>query len=145
MFPVSPEKQQALAARMRVLGVREADLEEHFVRSGGKGGQNVNKVSTCVVLRHRLTGVIVKCQRERSQALNRFLARRELLDKLEARARGVAEAAAAERSRIRRQKRRRSRRAKEKLLAAKRAVSQKKALRRAPEVEEGGGEPPLGC
>src|SRR5438093_1389927 len=119
VFPVSPEKQQALAARMRVLGVREADLEEHFVRSGGKGGQNVNKVSTCVVLRHRPSGVIVKCQRERSQALNRFLARRELLDKLEARARGVAEAAAAERARIRRQQRRRSRRAQEKLAAAR--------------------------
>ena len=136
VFPVSPEKQHALAARMRALGVREEDLEEHFVRSGGKGGQNVNKVSTCVVLRHRPTGLIVKCQRERSQALNRFLARRDLLDKLEARARGVAEAALAERARIRRQKRRRSRRAKEKLLAGKRAVSEKKALRREPEVEE---------
>jgi len=135
VFPVSAEKQHALAARMRALGVREEDLDEHFVRSGGKGGQNVNKVSTCVVLRHRPSGVIVKCQRERSQALNRFLARRELLDKLEARVRGVAEAAAAERARIRRQKRRRSRRAKEKLLAAKRALSAKKALRRAPEVE----------
>jgi len=78
---------------------------------------------------------MVKCQRERSQALNRFLARRDLLDKLEARRRGVAEAALAERARIRRQKRRRSRRAKEKLLAAKRAQSEKKALRRAPEVE----------
>ena len=82
------------------------------------------------------TGVIVKCQRERSQALNRFLARRDLLDKLEARARGVAEAALAERARIRRQKRRRSRRAKEKMLAAKRAQSEKKAARRAPSMDE---------
>ena len=136
MFPVSPEKQHALAVRMRVLGVREEDLDEHFVRSGGKGGQNVNKVSTCVVLRHRPSGVTVKCQRERSQALNRFLARRELLEKLEARARGVAEARAAERGRIRRQKRRRSRRAKEKMLAAKRAQSEKKAARRAPSMDE---------
>ena len=136
MFPVSPEKQDALAVRMRVLGVREEDLDEHFVRSGGKGGQNVNKVSTCVVLRHRPSGVTVKCQRERSQALNRFLARRELLEKLEARARGVAEARAAERARIRRQKRRRSRRAKEKMLAAKRAQSEKKAARRAPSMDE---------
>ena len=136
MFPVSPEKQHALAVRMRVLGVREEDLDEHFVRSGGKGGQNVNKVSTCVVLRHRPSGVTVKCQRERSQALNRFLARRELLEKLEARARGVAEARAAERARIRRQKRRRSRRAKEKMLAGKRAQSEKKAARRAPSMDE---------
>ena len=135
MFPVSPEKLHALAARMQALGVREADLEEHFVRSGGKGGQNVNKVSTCVVLRHGPSGVVVKCQRERSQALNRFLARRDLLDKLEARARGVAQAALAERARIRRQKRRRSRRAKEKLLADKHAQSEKKAARRPPGLD----------
>jgi protein subunit release factor B len=136
VFPVSPEKERALAVRMQALGVRAGDLEEHFVRSGGKGGQNVNKVSTCVVLRHRPSGLVVKCQRERSQALNRFLARRELLDKLEARARGVVEAAAAERARVRRQKRRRSRRAKEKLLAAKHAQSEKKAARRPPAPEE---------
>src|SRR2546430_17170738 len=102
VFPVSPEKQQALAARMRALGVREDELEEHFVRSGGKGGQNVNKVSTCVVLRHRPSGVMVKCQRERSQALNRFLARRDLPDKLAARVRGGAEAAPAGGARNRR-------------------------------------------
>jgi peptide chain release factor len=136
VFPVSSEKERALAARMAALGVREDDLEERFVRSRGSGGQNVNKVSTCVVLRHRPSGVIVKCQRERSQALNRFLARRELLDRLEARARGVAQATLAERARIRRQKARRSRRAKEKMLATKRAVSEKKAARRPPDVSE---------
>jgi protein subunit release factor B len=134
-FPVSSEKEQALLARMRALGVRDEDLEEHFVRSGGPGGQNVNKVSTCVVLRHRPTGLQVKCRRERSQALNRFLARRELLDKIEARIRGIATAAEQERERIRRQKRRRSRRAKEKMLAGKRAQSEKKALRRPPTSE----------
>jgi protein subunit release factor B len=136
MFPVSPEKARALEARMQQLGVREADLEEQFVRSGGKGGQNVNKVATCVVLRHRPSGVIVRCQQERSQALNRFLARRELLDRLEARVRGVAAAAQAERERIRRQKRRRSRRAKEKMLAGKRVQSEKKAGRRRPSLED---------
>jgi protein subunit release factor B len=136
VFPVSPEKQHALAERMRALGVRDEDLEEHFVRSGGRGGQNVNKVSTCVVLRHLPTGLMVKCQRERSQALNRFLARRDLLDKLEARVRGEAAAAMSERARIRRQKRRRSRRAKEKMLAAKRAQSEKKAARRPPGPED---------
>ncbi|TMA36965.1 MAG: peptide chain release factor-like protein [Deltaproteobacteria bacterium] len=121
---------------MRRLGVREDDLDEQFVRSGGAGGQNVNKVSTCVVLRHRPSGIVVRCQRERSQALNRFFARRLLLEKLEARERGVAETAARERARIRRQKRRRSRRAKEKVLAGKRAVSEKKAARRSPAIEE---------
>jgi peptide chain release factor len=121
VFPVSPLKERALRARMDALGVRDADLTEHFVRAQGKGGQNVNKVATCVVLRHGPSGIVVKCQQERSQALNRFLARRELLDRLEARERGVVAAAEAERSRIRRQKRRRSRRAKERMLADKRA------------------------
>ena len=129
MFPVSPEKQQALRARMEALGVREEDLEEHFVRSRGSGGQNVNKVATCVVLRHGPSGVHVRCQRERSQALNRFLARRLLLDRIEAQRQGVISAAARERARIRRQKRRRSRRADEKRLAAKRAQAEKKTTR----------------
>jgi len=136
MFPVSAEKQRALGARMDALGVREADLEEHFIRARGHGGQNVNKVSTCVVLRHVPSGILVRCERERSQAMNRFLARRELLDRLEARVHGVALAAAAERARIRRQKARRSRRAKEKILAVKRAHGEKKAGRRPPSADE---------
>ena len=121
---------------MDALGVRDGDITEQFVRAQGKGGQNVNKVATCVVLRHAPSGIVVKCQRERSQALNRFLARRQLLDRLEARERGVVAAAEAERARIRRQKRRRSRRAKEKMLADKRAVGEKKAARRPPSAEE---------
>src|SRR2546428_262716 len=127
VFPVSAEKARALEQTMHRLGVREEDLEEQFVRSRGRGGQNVNKVSTCVVLRHRPTGLAVRCERERSQALNRFLARRLLLEKLEARRRGVAEAAAHERARIRRQKRRRSRRAQGEGVAAKRALGADKA------------------
>ena len=130
MFPVSPEKAQALAARMVALGVREQDLDEQFVRSGGKGGQNVNKVATCVVLRHRPSGIQVKCQEARSQAMNRFLARRLLCEKLDSLRRGAASAAEQARERIRRQKRRRSRRAKEKMLARKHVQSEKKNLRR---------------
>jgi peptide chain release factor len=136
MFPVSPEKARALGTRMAALGVREADLDEQFVRAGGPGGQNVNKVATCVVLRHAPSGLVVRCQQERSQALNRFLARRELLDRLEARVRGAASAAEAARERIRRQKRRRSRRAKEKMLVGKRHQSEKKAARRRPVSED---------
>ena len=83
MFPVSTAKAHALSQRFDRLGIREDDLEESFVRSGGKGGQNVNKVATCVVLLHRPTGTLVKCQRERSQALNRYHARQLLADKIE--------------------------------------------------------------
>jgi protein subunit release factor B len=116
---------------MQALGVREQDIEEQFVRSSGAGGQKVNKTSTCVVLHHRSTGIRVKCQTERSQALNRFLARRILLDKIEAKLRGARTAEAREIARIRRQKRKRSRRTKLKLLADKRRQSEKKSLRAA--------------
>ncbi|MFQ5668380.1 MAG: peptide chain release factor family protein [Candidatus Binatia bacterium] len=129
MFPVSAAKAQALLARMRRLGIREEDIEEHFVRSRGKGGQNVNKVATCVVLRHRPTGLLVRCQRARSQALNRFHARRTLADKVERQIAGKESAEAARIAKLRRQKRRRSRRAKEKMLAAKHARAQTKAWR----------------
>ena len=128
-YPVSPKKIRLLEEKMTALGLKESDFKESFVRSGGRGGQNVNKVSTCVVIRHIPTGLEVKCQRERSQALNRFLARRLLVDKIEELYRGVESRKRQEIEKIRRQKRKRGRRAKEKMLAAKKHRAEIKSLR----------------
>ncbi len=125
-FGVSPDKEQALAERMAKLGIREEDIVEKFIRSGGHGGQNVNKVATCVYLKHLPTGIEVKCQQERSQALNRFLARRILADKIEAAILGRQSEEEQRIAKLRRQKRKRSKRAKEKMLAAKHLQSEKK-------------------
>jgi protein subunit release factor B len=135
-FPVSLEKADQLAKRMAELGVNESDIEESFVRSGGHGGQNVNKTSTCVMLVHRPTGLQVKCQETRQQGLNRFIARRLLLDKIEEKQKGFVAAQRDEIERIRRQKRRRSRRAKNKMLDDKSRQGEKKANRRSFSVGE---------
>src|SRR5258708_34261303 len=108
-FPVSLEKETQLAQRMAALGVREADIEESFVRSGGHGGQNVNKTSTCVMLLHRPTGLQVKCQETRQQGLNRFIARRLFLDKIEALKNGFVAALRPEIAKISRLKAKHSR------------------------------------
>jgi peptide chain release factor len=129
LFPVSSDKTNALRLRLAALQIQEEDLDESFVRSSGKGGQNVNKVATCVVLVHRPTGTSVKCQQERSQGLNRYLARKLLADRIEAARLGRQSQKQQESERIRRQKRRRSRRAKNRMLADKRAQGAKKALR----------------
>jgi peptide chain release factor len=83
LFPVSEEKIQWLKERMDALGIHEKDIEEKFIRSSGRGGQKVNKTSTCVYLKHFPTGIEIKCMKERNQSLNRFLARRELVMRIE--------------------------------------------------------------
>lgn len=136
-FPVSPEKAGQLAQRLAALGVREADLEESFVRSGGHGGQNVNKVSTCVMLLHRPTGLQVKCQDTRQQGLNRFLARKLLLDKIAARQKSRADAERSRLEKIRRQKRGRSQGARQRMLADKSHHAAKRNRAAAPRTSDG--------
>jgi len=124
------DKEEALKAKMASAGIREADIVELFIRSSKKGGQKVNKTSSRVYLKHMPTGIEVKCQQDRSQALNRFLARRILVDKISSLILGRESDEQKRREKIRRQKRRRSRRAKEKMLRDKKLHSEKKALRK---------------
>ena len=134
---ISSLKEQALREKMKSLGIYEQDIEESFIRSGGAGGQHVNKTSSCVYLMHRPTGLAVKCQEERSQAMNRFLARRLLVEKIQQKILGIKTEAIRQQEKIRRQKRRRSRRAKEKMLYAKHHQSDKKEMRRSPSRDWG--------
>lgn len=127
--------EDALARRMAALGVREADFEETFVRSGGRGGQNVNKTSTCVMLRHRPSGVQVKCQTSRQQGDNRRLARERLLDELDRRRRLQALTERARIEKLRRQKRPPSRAAKSRMLEDKSRRAEVKRWRK-PAVED---------
>lgn len=127
---ITDAKKAQLAKRMAALGLHEADLEEQFIRGSGKGGQKINKTASCVQLQHKPSGLIVKCQRERSQALNRFFARRELCEKTEE-ARGLRESEKQQHNeKIRRQKRRRSRRQRAIMLEDKLHHGRKKAARR---------------
>jgi protein subunit release factor B len=123
------DKMAELNERMNSLGITEDQFRETFIRSSGPGGQKVNKTSSCVFLVHLPTGLSVKCQQDRSQALNRLLARRILLDRIEKLRTGVVAAKKMQEEKIRRQKRRRSRRAQEKMLQEKHIIAKKKELR----------------
>ncbi len=136
-FPVSEGKENALAKRMIELGLLESEIEESFVRSGGAGGQNVNKVATCVVLKHPPSGLEVKCQRARTQGMNRYHARALLADKMDTLINKEKSKEQQRIEKIRRQKRKRSKRAKEKMLDNKRKQSVKKEQRKSVSEDEG--------
>ena len=123
------ERADRFTERLRALGIRKEDIIEKFIRSAGKGGQNVNKTSTCVYLKHLPTGIEVKCQRERSQAMNRIAG----LDLLAGK---IAQAALRERlerrqAREKEQRRKRPRpaRLKERILESKKRTGEKKRFR----------------
>ena len=126
---VTSEKWEKLQARMESLGIREQDLTEHFIRGSGSGGQKVNKTSSCVQLNHAPSGIDIRCQQTRSQADNRFWARRDLCERIEEKTLGEKSKKRQASEKIRRQKRRRSRRAKAKMLDAKTKQGTKKKLR----------------
>jgi len=129
------EKEKKLRQRLETLGIFEKDVTEKFIRSSGPGGQKINKSSTCVYLKHIPTGMEVKMQQARSQALNRFLAWRLLADKIEEKILGKQSEIQRRIEKIRRQKRKRSKRAQEKILKEKSIVSEKKKLRRKVGIE----------
>jgi len=129
-MPVGQKKDQKLQQKMTKLGIFEKDIQEQFVRAAGRGGQKVNKSSSCVVIKHIPTGIVVKCMEDRSQSMNRFLARRRLVSKIEKRILGVKSEEDKRRYKIRKQKQRRSRKAKEKILEQKRRRSILKSLRK---------------
>lgn len=117
--PVHPDKQKELLERFERLGILEKDLEERFVRASGRGGQKLNRTSSCVWLTHKPTGILVKCEESRSQALNRFLARRRLAEKLERKRGERQDEEEKARDKIRRNKARAKRRMRKKLAESK--------------------------
>jgi protein subunit release factor B len=127
---ISKEKEDDLAQKMLSLDIKEEDIVEKFILGSGPGGQKVNKTASCVYLKHLPTGIEIKCQKERSQVMNRFFARRELCDQIENQIKGVESKRIKEIEKIRRQKRKRSKRSKEKMLQDKKLQGEKKKLRK---------------
>ena len=131
---IRKEKLEELSRRMERLGIKEEELIEKFILGSGSGGQKINKTSSCVYLKHLPTSIEVKCQRDRSREMNRYLARKELCERIEEKEGKILSEKQKLIEKIRRQKRRRSRRSKEKMLAGKRIHAEKKSLRQKPSL-----------
>ncbi|MFT5170470.1 MAG: protein subunit release factor B [Candidatus Marinamargulisbacteria bacterium] len=129
-FKTNIAKDNALIAKLKSLNIFDKDIKETFIHSGGKGGQNVNKVATCVQLIHAPTGIIVKCSRTRQQGLNRYLAYSMLAQKIEAQATAKRVEKRHVSEKERRSNRKRSRRSKQRMLEDKKHQANKKAQRR---------------
>lgn len=129
-FSISQTKTVSLYQKMTALNISEKDIVETFIHSSGKGGQNVNKVATCVRLKHGPTGIEIKCQKSRQQILNRYYARCLLVEKIDMLLNQKRSIANQEIEKIKRQKRKRSKRAKNKMLDNKKHQSQKKQGRK---------------
>lgn len=127
---ITPEKWQRLHEKMLMLGIREEMISEKFILGSGSGGQKINKTSSCVWIKHHPTGIIVKCQQERSQEMNRYFARLRLCEKIDFQQHKEKSDYQKAIEKIRRQKKRRSRRTKQKMLDDKRYQSDRKKLRR---------------
>ena len=132
---IGKEKLDELQERMDRLGIKPDDLIEKFILGSGKGGQKINKTSSCVYLKHIPTSFEIKCQRDRSREMNRYYARKELCEWLEETIENKKSERQQEMEKIRRQKRRRSRKSKEKMLANKKQQSEKKSLRKSPTMD----------
>ena len=127
---ISPEKIATQEQRMLALGILDDELVEKFITGSGSGGQKINKTSSCVYLKHVPSGIEIKCQRERSRELNRYLARKELCDRIDEIKNGILSKRQQAIEKIRRQKRQKSRKQKQRMVADKRMQSQKKNERR---------------
>lgn len=133
---ITKEKLEKLQKWMNDLSIKEDDLIEKFILGSGSGGQKINKTSSCVYLKHIPTGIEIKCQKERSRELNRYVARKELCNRIEEIYHKEVSKRVQEREKIRRQKKRRSRKSQEKILADKKDISNKKSLRQTPSSTE---------
>ncbi|NGX33202.1 MAG: Peptide chain release factor 1 [Candidatus Anoxychlamydiales bacterium] len=133
---IKKEKIDALKNKMKLLNIKEKDLVEKFILGSGRGGQKIQKTHSCVYLKHIPTGIEIKCQKDRSRALNRYYARKELVSKIEEKLFKEKSEKQKKIFKIKKQKKRRSRKAKQKMFEEKKKLSKKKQLRKPPKIEE---------
>ena len=133
---VKKEKSDSLKKQMEQLNIKEEDLVEKFILGSGRGGQKIQKTHSCVYLKHIPTGIEIKCQKERSRELNRYIARKELCSKIEQLLFKEKSEKQKKIYKLKKQKKRRLKKTKEKLFKTKKMLSEKKEFRKPPNFEE---------